>query len=722
MNNKMVLNIMIAYFVILSIVLVYQLTRLNDNIGAVPSNNDAVQTEDRLSTAVVFYNDSPVILSNKRQLLLDRTNPSYTPVIKDDMAYLPASFYNTCYGANVSVSKSSCAATIRLDNKALVCDSNENILVDSSNEKKLKTKTKPIICNNTVYVPCDVFAEAYQKELYIYENMGILSTSEFTEEDNLFLDGLVSQVNDLPYVVNEENLKSIANISGTDDIFANLEKKRESFEKEEDLTPVKLLNSSNSPILANDGDHIFYGSTGKVEVLLNGEETTKIAEIPTPDTFTAKKLILEDKKLVVIGNNTSSEFNRPKDIHRGNVSTDIYVYNVADTNNIKSIRSYSVSGYYQNGVLVGDFLYLLSKNTVYGLYNNNKFNPPAFYDSTFGGEEIGFDKIQYFPEIGSDDVTVFSAVNISDQKAKPNVKAFVGAGDNTYLADNNFYISKDRYTAFEDYDSVENNCIYRYTFGNGVLSFNNKTLILGTFINPLAVSEYNGYLRVVTKYTDSKNNNNKVCNVYVLNNNLEICGQANQVANNDDISSALFENNVIYLMPSEVGGNIYTIDIENPTLPKGKGAFKLTDGNMVMYNYDESTIITVDDGGEVLKLCMYDISQPDLPKLLFSQELGATESITTPLFNSSKGFLFDKERNIMVIPVKINGSNIFEGAYCYNVYKDEGIVRIGTVMANNLTADCITKGKLMMFSNDKVMISNINDVKVQTAIEFKKSA
>lgn len=718
MNNKMVLNIMIAYFVILSIVLVYQLTRLNDKVGAVPSNNDAVQAEDRLNDAVVFYNESPVILSNKQQMLLDKTNPSYTPFIKNNIAYLPVSFYSTVYGANVSSNKSETSATIRLNNKALVISPDETVIIDNSNEKKIKSDLQPIIHNNTVYVPCEIFAEAYHKEVYVYGDMGILSNSEFTEEDNIFLNGLVSQVNDLPYVVNEDNLKIIANITSTDDIFANVEKKIKEFKNDDTVSSVNVLSKNNSSVLVNDGNNIYYGGTGRVEVLSSSDGISKIGEIPTPLNFTAEKLVLNNGKLIVIGNNFDTKLTRPKDIYKGNVSTDVYVYDVTNPQNIHTIKSYSVSGYYQNAEITEDYVYLLSKNTVYGLYNNDRFNPPAYYDSTFGGEQIDFNAIQYFPELGSDDVSVVSVINIEDTTHKPYVKSFVGAGADTYLCGNNFYISKERYTAFEDYENIENNCLYRYTFTNGVLNPNNKTIIKGSLVNSKAISEDNGYCRLVTKYTDSKNNNAKVCNVYVLNNNLEICGQANQVANDDDISSVVFSNKDILLMPDEIGGNIYLINIENPTMPQGKGAFNLSKGNLALYAYDESTVIAVDAENDILKLSMYDLTDLESPVQLFSQELGNTQSITTPLFDTAKGFLFDAERNVMVVPVKITGENVFEGAYVYNVYKDEGINRIGTVSADGLTADCITKGKLVMFSNDKAMVSDLNDVQLQTTVEF----
>ncbi len=707
MNNKMVLNIMIVYFVILSIVLIFQLTRINNTVSA-PSNNGAVLTEDRLNNAVVFYNDSPVLISNKKQMLLDRTNPSYTPVVKDNKAYLPVSFFRSVYGANVSYNNSDTSATIRLENKALIINSNEATLIDNSNEKELKLISKPIVANNVVCVPADVFAQAYNKEVYIYGSMGILSSSEFSQEDNLFLDGLVSQVNDLPYVSNEANLKSVAGISGTDDIFANIENKKKEFTSDNASAPVRALEAETNENIASDNNCIYYGNTGKIEVLsYNEDNISKISEIKFDENLNADKLILNENRLIAIG-----------DSQDGN--SGIFIFDVTNPLSVQPVRQYRVSGYYKNAVLSGEYLYLLTQSTVYSLYKDGHFTEPVYKDSITGNMSISYEQIQYFPEIGSDDFTILSSININDSSV-PYIKAFVGAGKNIYMSQSNLYISKDRKTAFEDYENVENTRIYRYSLLKGDAISSDKVNIKGHLINQSAISENNGYCRVVTKFTDSEKNK-KVCNVYVLNNNLEICGQANKVADDDDISYAVFADDEILLTPANTGGKIYGVNIENPTLPQGKGGLKLSNGKTLIYKYDENTVVSIDDENGILKIGLYDVTDYTAPEKLFSQELGRSENITTQLFENKNGFFFDKEKNIMIVPVKINnGNNItFDGAYVYTVFRDEGVERIGTLMTNGLNSSYKFKGKFIMFNNNEASVADMKEVKILNTIDFNE--
>ena len=119
MNNKLILNIVIVYFVILSIVLVFQISKKKDDISA-PTTSNQVTSEDRLDNAVVFNLGSPVILVNKKQTLLEKTDSSQVPVVKGENVYVPLSFFKTAYGASVTGDANAPSATIRMNNKALV--------------------------------------------------------------------------------------------------------------------------------------------------------------------------------------------------------------------------------------------------------------------------------------------------------------------------------------------------------------------------------------------------------------------------------------------------------------------------------------------------------------------------------------------------------------------------------------------------------------------------
>ena len=78
-------------------------------------------------------------------------------------------------------------------------------------------------------MPIDIFASAFDKFIYYYDNMIIISSmkNSFTDNESTdFINSLKSQVNDLPYVANEENMKEISQLSTTDSILKQINGKQ----------------------------------------------------------------------------------------------------------------------------------------------------------------------------------------------------------------------------------------------------------------------------------------------------------------------------------------------------------------------------------------------------------------------------------------------------------------------------------------------------------------
>ena len=165
---------------------------------------------------------------------------------------------------------------------------------------------------------------------------------------------------------------------------------------------------------------------------------------------------------------------------------------------------------------------------------------------------MDFSNMQYFPEMGGDSYTVVMAINIADNKQDTSAKSFLCAGDNVSLFGSNLYVAKNRYTAFDSSDKTENTRIYRFSLANGEFTRNAYGEVKGHPVDNHSIDENNGYVRVVTSNVEDKDK--KIVNsVYVLNNNMEISGEATKVANNANISSVILTEDKIYLTPKEKG-------------------------------------------------------------------------------------------------------------------------------------------------------------------------
>lgn len=756
MKNKMVLGILIVYFLILSFVFCLQVFRRGDTVSS-PTTSSDVAVEDRLDRAVVLYKESPVIMVSKKQMLIDKNNASFVPLIENQVAYVPLSFFKSAYGASVTYDEGSGSAAIRLDNEALVLDRKKADLVSSSSEKDIEYENTIFKRRNTMYVPLDVFAEAFDKEIHYYDDLVVVSGDKkaFTQEESPdFINSLKAQVTDLPYVANEGNLKELTDTMGRNGFLRRVGTVVGGRDTERDDAVVKLITGEKSSLIANDGKYIYFGRDNVINVVDYLSETV-VNKIEMEKGFTIAKLYLQGNTLVAAGtkqldveningaeittealsetttltaetdNSSDEEAPDEEEADRNNVCSAVYVYNIGNRANIVREREFDVDGKLVDTVKHGDYVYVLSQLSVFDNSRGGHFYPPSYMDSAMGEQvnTLGFENIQYFPETGSDDYTVISSLNIADISVGAKVKAYLCGGDKVYLSENNLYVAKNRYTAFDTNYNTENTFIYRMSLSGGNIVSSGGGNVRGYALDRYSMNENAGYFSVATEYTERGTDKN-ITNIYILNNNMELCGEANRIADDAAIRSAIFTDDKIFLIPAEQGQAMYLIDSSNPVNPEGKGVLKLSTGNILIYPYDESHILTIDNGEGILKMNVYSIEGMDNTQRLYSEELGK-ENIATPLFENSDYFEFDKERNRFILPVVIkdmaSGDVTFNGSYVYDINMDEGFKRIGTIDESDNKDVHYFKhnGHIYCFGSERTDVVDVNDFENIVRIEMK---
>ena len=708
MNNKMVLAILSVYAFILCCVFFFYYYSSKSNISA-PSTSENVVVEDRLDSAVVLYENSPVILVNKAQTLINKNDASMVPIIENQNVYVPASFFQTAYKATTSEDLSACSATIRLDNQALVLDRSKADLVDSNKEKDIEYNNRVFIKNGCIYVPLEVFAKAFNKSIHYYDNLTIISDMHnvFTDAENTdFINSLKSQVNDLPYVATEENMKEIARFSTANNILKQIGNTNKTTE----IPPVQLLQNRDSNNIKSISNYIFYANNNKIYVLdtaSNSEITTKTIELE--QNFNCEKIYIQNNLLVAVGTSSYEE---------NNSQSTLYAFDITNKQDIKKLREIKIDGYYTNSIQNGNFIYTLINCPISSLSSNGKFYPPVYIDSlnNYNKKSLDYENMQYFPEGSSTNYMIVYSFNLSDINFHPEVKSYLGAGDNVYMSNNNVYIAKNRYNAFSSNENIENTFIYRLSLLNGKIYMSGKGNVQGYLVDKNSMNEYSGYFRLATQYK-KKGINKNVTNVYILNNNLEICGFANEIVSGVETGGAIFDKNKLFISPSKKGQALYSVDLTEPTNPRGNGILKLSSGNLLIYMYDENHIITIDNGNDKLSISLYDISDKDNPVLKYKQELGQG-NIETNLFKDNSSFFFDKEKNTFTIPVTIyenqeKKNQTFNGGYVYKVNLDDGFERIGVLSLPNSDAQIHTfkqNGFKYTFMSNNLIVSDTDNL------------
>ncbi|MEK6873743.1 MAG: beta-propeller domain-containing protein [Nanoarchaeota archaeon] len=210
----------------------------------------------------------------------------------------------------------------------------------------------------------------------------------------------------------------------------------------------------------------------------------------------------------------------------------------------------------------------------------------------------------------------------------------------------------------------------------------------GYVLNQFSMDEYGGNLRIAT--TTSGWGGNSLNHLYVLNDDLEIIGSVEDLAQGERIYSARFMEERAYMVTFRQVDPLYVIDLSNPRNPEVLGYLKVTGFSNYLHPYDENHIIGIgkeaNEEGRVqgLKIALFDVSDVENPKEVAKYEVDKKWSDSNALYDH-KAFLFDREKELLVIPISYSEETgkeenqfgrvypiyrYWQGAYVFNIDLD----------------------------------------------------
>jgi uncharacterized secreted protein with C-terminal beta-propeller domain len=205
--------------------------------------------------------------------------------------------------------------------------------------------------------------------------------------------------------------------------------------------------------------------------------------------------------------------------------------------------------------------------------------------------------------------------------------------------------------------------------------------IRGWLLNQFSMDENDGYLRVATTTSWSEPKNG----VYVLDSDLQIVGALEGLAPTERIYSARFMGDTLYLVTFRQIDPFFVIDLRDPISPKVLGELKIPGFSSYLHPVDDSHVLGIGSENNSVKISLYDVTDPTNP-VEQSKYLAPGWSSSTAQWDH-KAFLFDRERNLLVIPMQVydsywGNSNYWTGAYVFNVSTVDGISLWGKVSQN----------------------------------------
>ncbi|MEM3608899.1 MAG: beta-propeller domain-containing protein [Candidatus Bathyarchaeia archaeon] len=506
-------------------------------------------------------------------------------------------------------------------------------------------------------------------------------------------------------------------------------------------TNVQVAGIDEADIVKTDGEFIYLIANNTVFILkaYPPEEASIFSKITfnTDEHPSGIFVSSNGDKLAVLGTKYTSS---PYYMYSYDVKTFIKIYDVSNKTNPIQTRNFMMSGSYFNSRMIGEYVYAIISQPAYVIYDT-VILPKIYSENKI--MDIEASRIHYF-NVSEECYTFTTAValNMLNDGEEPNTLTVMMGGTSTmYMSLNNIYITFHKWN--------EQTSIYRIRVENRTLICEAQGEVPGRELNQFSMDEYNGYFRIATTtWTNGTN-------LYVLNMNLSVVGKLENLAPKEYFHSARFMGEKCYLVTFKKVDPLFVIDLSDPTNPRKLGELKIPGYSDYLHPYDENHIIGV--GKETveategnfawyqgIKISLFDVTDVNNPRQIANYTIGDRGS-DSPVLSDHKAFLFDKAKNLLVIPVlvaKINhsmypegvpswvsGDFVGQGAFVFDVSLEDGFVLKGNVthLENGMSVRNVyyhVKRSLYIgnilytVSERKVKINTIEDLEFVNEVEL----
>jgi uncharacterized secreted protein with C-terminal beta-propeller domain len=341
--------------------------------------------------------------------------------------------------------------------------------------------------------------------------------------------------------------------------------------------------------------------------------------------------------------------------YHSDVNTFINVYDISDKVHPVLARNFTLSGSYFNSRMIGNYVYAVVSQSAY-VYEN-VVPLPRVYTAT-AAAEIPATKIYYSDTADYAHVdnnyftfTSFYGLNLQNPSEElTNMTVLMGGASTMYVSMGNIYVT------YPTWSDGQYTSIYRVSINGSALSFEAKGSVPGYVLNQYSMDENNGYFRVATTWQGTTQMNN----LYVLNMNLTLTGKLENLAANERIYSARFLGDKAYIVTFRQTDPFFVIDLSSPENPRVAGELKIPGYSSYLHPYDENHVIGLGMENNTLKLSLFDVTDVNAPKEIAKYIVEGDYSSSDALYEP-KAFLFDKAKQLLVIPVSITQYGVVGG-------------------------------------------------------------
>ena len=542
-------------------------------------------------------------------------------------------------------------------------------------------------------------------------------------------------------------------------------------------TNIQVKDVDEPDVVKTDGTYLYILSNSKIYIVkAYPAENAKVLSIITfEDDVNVHNFFININRLIVFETSYRypTEFEEIKDTYEyipyywGISTTIIDIYDLANKEDPKPLKEIELDGSFFNARMIGDYIYIIAseytRNFYYNIDGNKTINLPEIRVND-QKRCISLEDIYYINDTKKvDSMTHIISIDIYgstiDQK-----NFLLGSSQNMFVSNNNIYLACQEYGYYNlfwesKYCCEQATIVHKISIDNGEIFYKAKGTVPGYTLNQFSMDEHNGFFRIATQIWDYDSGSNT--NLYILDENMNLTSKIEGIAPGERMHSARFIGNKAYLVTFKKVDPFFTLDLSDPYDAKIIGELKIPGYSDYLHPYDENHIIgigkdTVEPQEEYswtrdfawyqgLKIAFFDVSDLENPKEISKVIIG-DRGTDSPVLYDHKSFLFDKERELLVLPVSlyeisdydktqnngytgsIYGTFKFQGTFVYKINPENGFEFIGKIThinetenpndyyyrchsySSHITRTLFIDDILYTISNDFIKMNNLDDL------------
>lgn len=501
--------------------------------------------------------------------------------------------------------------------------------------------------------------------------------------------------------------------------------------EEEDFSKVnaQVEGVAEADIMVTDGAYLYlcHENENRICIVTPDKQTgalTLSSDIDLGETIHVQEMYIQNGKLVILADEyEQSQLERSHEEQSSFVDdllfgvtsdcvaypykTTIYAlaitYDVSDREHPKEAGRVKMDGSYMDSRLVDGCLYMFSQYNDFYMVKDNMVDDtesyiPCVQDSCIAKERI------FIPDTEqAQGYLVGVSVDINEPSQARDEFAVMMYGSQFYVSQGNIYIA-------QDYDGLQ---LVRFAYQHGEIRAEASGKVRGWINDSFSMDEYNGYLRLVTtSYTENgaasgvmedveayssetaeisvaSRAGKTVNNLYVLDYNLNVVGQIEDLAPDEQIYSARFMGDIGYFVTYREVDPLFSVDLSHPDSPKVLGELKISGFSEYLHPYGDGRLLGIGwetssngYGGvkqDGLKLSMFDTSDPsDVSEIA---RMIQEDVISTGVGGSHHTVMISANKNLFGFCIQTDK----ESRYCtYRYMEGVGFEKVtDTIMDNN---------------------------------------